>query len=68
VRLDPAQIGHREDVRALGGVLWRQAELFEDLRHGAPQCRLGDEDLVLHRNFEALENHGSLPSLRSSSR
>src|SRR5439155_23172601 len=59
---DPAEVGHREDVRALGGVLGCEAELLENLRHGAAERRLRDEHLILHGNLEALENHGLLSS------
>jgi len=62
VRLDAAQIGHREHVRPLGGILGCQTELLEDLGHGAAQRRLRDHHLVFRGNLEALENHGSLSS------
>src|SRR6267142_898399 len=54
VRLDTAQVRHRQHVGALRGVLRGQAELLEDLRHRPSQCRFGDEDLVFRGNLEAL--------------
>src|SRR5207249_2032432 len=45
-----------------GGIVRRETELLEDLRHRPSQRRFRDEDLVFLRYFEAFEDHGSLLS------
>ena len=62
VRLDAAQVGHRQHVRRIRGVVRAHAELLEDLGDRPSQRRFRDEDLVLLGYLEALEDHGRLLS------
>ena len=62
MRLDAAQVGHRQHVRRIRGVVRAHAELLEDLGDRPSQRRFRDEDLVLLGYLEALEDHGRLLS------
>jgi len=60
MRLDTAEICHRQHVRRLRRIFWAHAELLEDLRDRATQRRFRDEDLIFRRNLEPFKNHRSL--------
>src|SRR5467141_4806073 len=67
VRLDAAQVGHRQHVRRVRGIVRAHAELLEDLGHRAAQRGFRDQDLILLGYLEALENHGLLlPALEDT--
>jgi hypothetical protein len=59
MRLDAAEVRHRQHVRAFRGIVRANPQLLEDLRHRLSQCRFRNPDLVFLGNLEALENHGS---------